>query len=346
MVQAMITPRRVVVLSLAVCWTVSVSPGQAQEAEKAFYAGKTVRMIVGSGTGGGYDIFSRLIAPYLAKTLGTTVIVENQPGAGGLIALNRLYVAPPDGLQISLSNGTSAAFAQLTGDQAARFDLAKFTYLATVGAPPGLWLVGPDSPIREVEQAINARMKWRWASSGATSGLGIGAAFTCEALKLDCHVVQGYKGSADAGLAVTRGEMDALYVPESSANNFVKAKQNWALATISRTKSRFFPDRPTIFEAAKMDSDQTWVMDFLANVEKLGRILIAPPAMPPARLAFLQEAVKQTLHNPQLIADGEKAERIIEYLDPVSTHENAVAAVASVTPEQKARVVKILAGGK
>jgi hypothetical protein len=68
--------------------------------------------------------------------------------------------------------------------------------------------------------------------------------------------------------------------------------------------------------------------------------------MPPARLAFLQEAVKQTLHNPQLIADGEKAERIIEYLDPVSTHENAVAAVASVTPEQKARVVKILAGGK
>jgi tripartite-type tricarboxylate transporter receptor subunit TctC len=91
----------------------------AQESEKAFYSGKTVRMIVGSGTGGGYDVFSRMIAPYLAKTLGTTVIVENQPGAGGLIALNRLFTATPDGLQISLSNGTSAAFAQLTGDQAA-----------------------------------------------------------------------------------------------------------------------------------------------------------------------------------------------------------------------------------
>jgi tripartite-type tricarboxylate transporter receptor subunit TctC len=342
----MITPRRVVILSLAVCWAVSISSGHAQDAERAFYAGKTVRMIVGSGTGGGYDIFSRLIAPYLAKTLGTTVIVENQPGAGGLIALNRLYVAPPDGLQISLSNGTSAAFAQLTGDQAARFDLDRFTYLSTVGAPPGLWLVGPDSPIREVQQAIDARMKWRWASSGATSGLGIGAAFTCEALKLDCHVVQGYKGSADAGFAVTRGEMDALYVPESSANNFVKAKQNWALATISRTKSRFFPDRPTIFEAARMDADQTWVMDFLTNVEKLGRILLAPPGIPPARLAYLQEAVKQTLHNPQLIADGEKAERIIEYLDPDSTYRNVLAAVGSVTPEQKARVVTILAARK
>jgi tripartite-type tricarboxylate transporter receptor subunit TctC len=189
-------------------------------------------------------------------------------------------------------------------------------------------------------------MKWRWASSGATSGLGIGAAFTCEALRLDCHVVQGYKGSADAGLAVTRGEMDALYVPESSANNFVKAKQNWALATISRTKSRFFQDRPTIFDAAKMDADQTWVMDFLANVEKLGRVLLAPPGIPPARLAYLQAAVKETLHNPQLIAEGERAERIIEYLDPASTHRNAVAVVGSVTPEQKARVLKIIATDK
>ena len=91
-------------------------------------------------------------------------------------------------------------------------------------------------------------MKWRWASAGGTSALGLGAAFTCEALKLDCHIVQGYKSSADAGLAVTRGEMDALYVPELSANHFVKAKQNWALATISRTKSQFFQDRPTVFE--------------------------------------------------------------------------------------------------
>ena len=155
--KAMFTIRRVILLSLAVCWIVSVSPARAQVSEKDFYAGKTVRMVVGSGVGGGYDVFSRLIAPYLSKTLGTTVIVENVPGAGGLVALNKLYVAPPDGLQISLVQGTMAAVAQLTGDQAARFDLAKFTYLATVGAPPGLWLVGPDSPIREVSRRSTPR---------------------------------------------------------------------------------------------------------------------------------------------------------------------------------------------
>jgi hypothetical protein len=52
------------------------------------------------------------------------------------------------------------------------------------------------------------------------------------------------------------------------------------------------------------------------------------------------------LHNPQLIADGEKAERIIEYLDPISTHKNVVAVVGGVTAEQKARVMKILSNEK
>ena len=68
---------------------------------------------------------------------------------------------------------------------------------------------------------------------------------------------------------------------------------------------------------------------------------MAPPGIPPARLAYLNEAVKVTLHNPQLVAEGEKMERIIEYLDPAQTHKNVVAVVNGVTPEQKARVLKI-----
>src|SRR5262245_13324882 len=259
-------------------------------------------MVVGSATGGGYDIYSRLIAPYLARALGATVIVENQPGAGGLISLNRLYVTEPDGLALSLVNGTSAAFAQLTEQQGARFDLAKFDYLATVGAPPGLWLVGPNSPIKTVEQAVKAKMKWRWAASGPADGLGNGAAFTCEALKLECQIVPGYGGSAQAGLAVTRGGMDAVYVQESTANNFVKAKQNLAIATIWRKKSRWFLDHPTIFEAIELDPDQRWLFDYFTGVEEMGRILILPPNLPKARLAYLQAVVKEVLHNPQLIA--------------------------------------------
>ena len=329
---------------LAAC--VAASTCCAQESERAFFAGKIVRIVVGSGSGGGYDIYARLIAPYLSKALDATVIVENQPGAGGITSLNRLYVSPPDGLTMSFANGTSAAFAQITEQPGLRFDLAKFGYLATVGAPPGLWLVGPDAPVKSVRDVLKTKKKWQWGAAGPADGLGNGAAFTCEALKLDCQIVPGYNGSNQAALAVTRGEMDAVYIPESSANNFVKAKQNFALATMARKKSRWFLDRPTIFEAVELDADGQWLLDFHSSVEDLGRIMILPPGVPKARLAFLQAVVKEVLHNPQLIEEGERTERIIEYLDPESTLKNALAVVEKVTGEQKKRVQTIVARNK
>ena len=342
----MVPTRRITGISIGLALCVAASAACAQDGEKAFFAGKTVKIVVGSGVGGGYDIYSRLIAPYLGRALGATVIVENQPGAGGLISLNKLYVTQPDGLTMSFANGTAAAFAQITDQQGSRFDLPKFDFLATVGAPPGLWLVGPNSPINSVQDAMNAKMKWRWAASGPADGLGNGAAFTCEALKLDCQIVPGYGGSAQAGLAVTRGEMDAVYVPKSSANNFVKSKQNRALATMARKKSRWFLDRPTIHEAVELDADAQWLFDFFSGVEDMGRIMILPPGMPKARLTYLQEVVKEVLHNPQLIAEGERTERIIEYLDPESTHNNALKVVANVTADQKKRVQTILSRNK
>ena len=74
----------------------TLGAARAQDAERAFFSGKTVRLVVGFGPGGGYDAYARMIAPYLSRALGGSVVVENQPGAGGLVALNRLYTAPPD----------------------------------------------------------------------------------------------------------------------------------------------------------------------------------------------------------------------------------------------------------
>jgi len=319
-------------------------PAAAQEESgRAYYAGKTVRMVVGSGPGGGYDVFTRIIAPYFSKTLGTTVVVENRPGAGGLTSMNYLYTAPPDGLSLSLANGSGAAFAQLTNQPGVRYDLTKYGYLATVGAPPSIWLVSPDSPIKTVAQALARKEKWRWAASGSTSGLAIGAAFTCEALRMDCQIVAGYTGSNQAAFALTRGEMDAQFQAESSATHFVRSKEAAPIATMSRVRSRFFPDHPTIFEALKLDDDQAWYFDFYDKISNLGRIVIVPPNMPAARLSFMQAAMKETLANPQLIADGERAERIIEYLDPESTLKNARGVISDPTPAQRKRVQDIIA---
>ena len=159
---------------------------------------------------------------------------------------------------------------------------------------------------------------------------------------MQCQIVAGYTGSNEAAIAVTRGEMDAINLPESSANHFSRSKQNVAIATMGRVKSRFFPDQPTIFEAVKLDAEAEFLFDFYDSVSNLGRIMVAAPNMPAARLAFLQAAVKETLADPQLIAEGEKAERIIEYLGPAETLQNAQKVISDVTPEQKARIIKIL----
>jgi tripartite-type tricarboxylate transporter receptor subunit TctC len=330
------------ILSVVLVLAAGALPARAQDGERAYFSGKTVRIVVGYGPGGGYDAYARMIAPHLSKALGASVVVENQPGAGGLVALNRIYAAAPDGLTMMIVNGTGAALSQLTEQPGVRFDLGQFGYLGTVSASPWMWLVGPNSTIKTPQDAIKLGKKMNWAASGPADGLSDGAAFTCEALALDCHVVLGYAGSNQAALAVTQGEMDAIYVSDTSANNYVASGQQRVIAAMGRAKSRFFPDAPTIFEAVKLTSDQTWLFDFRGKLEDLGRILLVPPNMPPGRIAALQAAVKQTLNEPALVAEGEKSQRYIDYLDAAATRKNAQDVVTNISPEQRKRVQDIL----
>ncbi len=337
---------RPVFAALAALAAFANAPARAQNAEEAYYKGKTVRVIVGYGPGGGYDIYARMLAPYLAKALGASVVVENQPGAGGITALNRIMTAPPDGLQMMLVNGLGAAFSQLTEQQGVRFDLAKLSHLGTVSASPWVWLVGPNADIDTPRKALDAKKHFMWSASGPIDGLSDGAAFTCEALKLDCGIVVGYPGSNEAALAVSKGEMDMIYVSDTSANNYVKAGQNKAVATMGRVKSRFFPDLPTIFEAVKLAPDQAQIFDFHSTAENLGRILVAPPDTPPARLAFLREAVKNALTDPALVAEGEKTQRYVGFIDAEATRKATVSVVRDPSPEQKKKMTDIIASAE
>ncbi len=315
---------------------------QSDAADFSAFKGKTVRIVVGYGPGGGYDIYARMIAPYLSKAIGAPVVVENQPGAGGVTALNRIMTAPPDGLQIMLANGSGAALSQLTDQPGVRYDLAKLQHLGTVSASPWVWLAGPHSPLDTPQKAIDAHRKIMWSASGPIDGLSDGAAFTCEALKLDCGVVVGYPGSNEAALAVARGEMDMIYVSDTSANNYVDAGQAKPVATVGRKRSRFFLQTPTIFEAAAVSPQAAALLDFHANVEKLGRILLAPPATPPALLAALRGGVKQALTDPALVAEGEKTQRYVDFIDADATRQATVSVVSSA-PEQKKRMSDIVA---
>jgi len=334
------------VLGVMLGLATSASSAAAQDSEQAFFSGKTVRFVVGFGAGGGYDAYARILAPYLSKNLGATVIVENRPGAGGLVALNGVYIAPADGLTMMIVNGTAAVFSQLTDLQGARYDLGKIGYIATLSAPPSLWTVGPHYQVKTISEALTGSRKWRWAASGPVDSLSDGAAFTCTGLKLDCQIVLGYKGSNDAALAVSRGEMDALYVTDTSANTYVQSNGLIPLATVGQKRSRFFPDLPTIFEATKLDADQQWLFNFRHVAQSLGRILVVPPGMTDSRLAFLEAAVAKARRDPNFLAEGDKRQLYTDYVDAAGTRKNAMSIVTTVTPEQRKLVQDILAGAR
>ena len=327
---------------LAMAMGAIAAPATAAE---GYYKGKTIRFIVGFGAGGGYDSYSRMLAPLFSKALGATVVVENQPGAGGMVALNKFNVAPANGLQMTIVNGTGASLQQLLGLKGARYDLTRFQYLGTIDYSLWNFLVGPKSPYNSLQDVMKAGKTLSWGGSGKVSGTSDGAAMTCHALRLQCKVVTGYKGSRAAALAVTQGEMDALYVSETSAYNYVKGKNAKAIATMARKRSTLFPDLPTVFEQIpSLDKEQQWWIDYRNTVESLGRILVAPPSTPKHLVDILRATAEKILTDPKVVADANKKKRYIKFISADATLKNVNTVLSAVTPAQVAEIKRVVLG--
>ena len=323
-------------VALGLTLSMSVS-ARAQDAA-AFYKGKTVHFVVGLGVGGGFDAYARMIAPYLAQELGANVVVDNLPGAGGLLALNQIYTGQADGLRLLIVNGTPAGLGQLIEQDNIRYDLAKFDHLGVISAYPWIWVASKRSGVKSIADALQPGRKIRWGGTGPSDGPADGAAITCEALKIDCQTILGYRSSGEIALAMERGEIDSLYISDSSAANYTQAGQVVPVASMARVRSALLPDAPTVYEQVKLTPEQEWWLDFRSNLNDLGRILVTSPGTPPERLFFLREAVRRSLSNPALIAEGEKSQRFVAYQAPEKAMEITRKVLTAVTPEQKKRI--------
>lgn len=321
----------------------AVAPLQARaEDAQSFYKGKVVKFIVSVGVGGGYDAYARMIAPHLAKALEATVIVENLPGAGGILALNQQMIAPPDGLRFTIINGTPAILAQILEQENLRYDLTKVDHLGIIAAEPWVWLIGAHMPFKTISEAVTSGTKIRWGGTGPTGGPSDGGAITCEALKLNCQIVLGFRGSAEIALAVQRAELDALYISDASAFTYDKAGQVRAFATAARRRSKVLPEVATMYEALKLAPEQEWWLDFRASLNDLGRILVTAPGTQADRLAHLRGAIKKVLTDPEVVAEGAKSQRFIDFRDADEAQRTAVKVLTGLTADQKARVREVV----
>jgi tripartite-type tricarboxylate transporter receptor subunit TctC len=293
----------------------AIAPSRAAD-EGAWIKGQTVRLVVGYSPGGGYDTYARMLAAHFEKRTGATVVVENKPGGGGMTALNQLVRGKPDGLTMQVLNGESSIMWQLAQQTGVAYDMTKVSLLGRIQEEPHFMIVHPKLP-GTLKEIVASGQKLKFTATRRIDNLGDYAAVLCQALKMNCQIITGYKGSKEAGLAVMNGEADALTISESSGFNYAQGGRTKIVATIGHKRSDLVPNMPTVYEMfPAMKPEDKWYIDFRLGVKAIGRCLIGPPGIPADRLAYLQKVWKEILTDPAAIAEGKKSRHELGYEAP------------------------------
>jgi len=238
------------------------------------YPSKPVRLIVGFVPGGGTDVTARLLAQRLAGALGQNVIVENRPGAGGLIASESVARAPGDGYTLLMTSAPDAAQPALR--KTMPFDAIRdFSPVALVATGPFVLVVHPVVPASTARDLIAlARAqpgRLNYGSSGIASSAHIAnELFNAMAKVRIVHVP--YKGAAEGVAATAAGEVDMIFASAASAQPLMTAGKVKGLGVSVRNRVPMFPDLPTIAESG------------LPGYERYGWYGVTSPSSTPAEI--------------------------------------------------------------
>ena len=291
-----------------------VGIGQAGGASVAdFYRGRTIRILVGSPPGCGYDVYARLLAPHLARKLNATVLVENRDGNGGLAALAALLLRPEDGLTIMHASAEAAIMSQMLQRPGATWDVTAHQWLAKTSAAPKLWFVGADARYPTIKDAATAD-PLTWSATGKADNISDVAAIISYVLGLKSRIIIGYRGAGDMSLAVVRNEVDCGVLSADSAlphivNNAVKP-----IALFAPRRWRHLLDVPTLSEAARLTQDQAWFVRLRQEIGEAQRAMVAAPGVPAERVRYLRDVFAEILTDPAVIQEGAQTSRDIEFM--------------------------------
>jgi tripartite-type tricarboxylate transporter receptor subunit TctC len=221
-----------------------------------------VKILVGFSAGGGTDVAARVMAQKLTDALGQTVVVENRPGASGMLATEAAAKAAPDGYTLMMGSQTTLAVAPALyrkfGIDAAR----DFAGAAMAGVSPLVMVVHPSLPVQSVKDVIALAKAKPGTLNFASGGLGTtphmaGELFSLQAGIKMVHVA--YRGEAPAINDLLGGQIPLIFANLSAVIGNVRAGSLRALAVTSAQRSASAPDIPTIAEVALPGFDAaTW----------------------------------------------------------------------------------------
>jgi tripartite-type tricarboxylate transporter receptor subunit TctC len=222
----------------------------AADGEKAYPQARPIRMVAPFAAGGSSDTFGRYLAPKLSQRLGQNVVVENRPGAGGMIGANIVAKATPDGHTLMLPSGAFTAHAASVKNLP--YDpLRDFTWITTLLTYPFVVIVKPDSPLRTVGDLI-AEAKKR-PGKLAYGSVGVGSVFHLAAELFNSmaktetlHVP--FKGGAAPMVALMGGQLDVIFATITGSMPHIQANRVRAIAVASKDPSALLPGVPTVAE--------------------------------------------------------------------------------------------------
>jgi len=254
------------------------------------YPSKPIRILVGYAAGGGNDIIVRVMQPEMQKGLGQAVVVENKPGAQGIIAADAAAKATPDGYTIMMGPSGPMTINPATYSKLPYDPLRDFTPISMICSFPLIVTVDAKLPIHSVKELI-AYAKANPAQANYASSAGI-FQITTEMFKQRTGTaieMVNYKSSGESVQAVVAGQVLMTIVDPPPATGPLKAGTLRGLAVTSGKRHPSWPDLPTLIEAGVPDMEvPVWTAFF------------APAKTPPAVIARLQKEVARVVQTAEV----------------------------------------------
>lgn len=295
---------------------VGLVPTALAQTVEEFYRGNVITILVGGNPGGGYDLTARLLARHMASRIPgePTIIVENIPGAGGAVAVTRLYgQAARDGTALGLIR-RSFAVDPILNPEAQNYDPAAFRPIGSTSTEVFVAAVWHEAGVRTIEDLqtweINA------GATAATDGSVRYAMLARNLADANINIIPGYGAGTDVTLAMERGEVDARFgwswgSLKARSSDWLDQELIHIVLQFGAERAPDLPDVPSILDFAETELDRQ-ALQLLFSPEAYAWPLVTAPGVPQDRVDALRAAFDETVADPAFIEEAQRLEIEVE----------------------------------
>jgi tripartite-type tricarboxylate transporter receptor subunit TctC len=289
------------------------APSLAQEID---FSGERITLAIATPPGGGYDLYGRLVGRFLGTYLPghPTIVPQNRPGAGSLIAANWLYnVAPRDGTAIGIMP-SATAFEKLLGNASARFDARRFNWLVSLNDYTAVVAVWHAAPFRTAADLFSKELVV--GAGGASSDVTVWPLLLNALIATRIRTVRGYPDTAGIPLAMERGEVQGMAGDDwasltANKTDWLREQKIRILMQLTAARHPDLPDVPLADDFATSETNRRVLAPFVER-QQYGRPFLAPPDTSPAIVAAYREAFGKVIADEGFIREADAARLIIK----------------------------------